>query len=537
MSTEDLEFEGEPRKRRPPFSPRRVWNLRWYLLTPLFIVGIGAFFVAEFWPVLYRSEALILVEGQKVPEQYVTPNVVSSLQTRLDSMMQKLLSRTRLQRLIEDFNLYPKERARMIMDDVIENMRKNISVEVVQAPGRGGAGDVTGFRIAYSAADPKGAQRVTNEITSLFIEESLRSRTQQSLSTTAFFESQLEEARKDLEQQEARLRLYKSRFMGELPEQQQANLQILSSLQAQLYAASGALARAEQQRVYLESLKSQYPRAADGTPVAMGAPKTISPARTAAETQLEQVRREYADAKTRYTDKNPIVVALKEQVEYWKGRISDMDKQAEAAEAAPKSVSKTAPVDTDLRLIDIESRLKSVITEIASNRKDEESIRERIKDIQSRINLTPAREQELADVTRTYENSRTNYQSLLQKKMQSELASNLEKRQQGEQFRILDPANLPGRAEGRMRVIGLGWALGFALGCGVIALRVVFDPVVHEKDDIALETDIPVIARLPVIPTQQETRRQMVWRIVEVAVVVVLIVASGAGVARGYLSS
>ncbi len=537
MSKEDFDFDDESGTRKRGLSMAYAWRLRWYALAPMFLFGIASFFLVEFWPALYSSEAFILVEGQKVPEQYVTPNVVTTLQTRLDSMTQRLLSRTRLQRLIEEFNLYQKERSRMLMDDVIDNMRKNVSVEVVQTKGRGAGGEVTGFRITYSSADPKMAQRITNEITSLFIEESLRSRTQQSANTTAFLVSQLEDARKDLEQQEARLRIYKARFMGALPEQQQANLQILSSLQAQLYAASGALSRAEQQRIYLESVKSQYPRAAGAVPDG-STTKAISRERLAAETQLEQVRREYVEAKTRYTDQNRAIIVLKQQLAYWERRVSDLDKKAEEeAVVTFNSPKPRVSTDTDMRLIEIDSRLKSIAAEIANYEKDEESIRQRIKDIQSRINLTPAREQELAEVTRTYENSRANYQSLLQKKLQSELASNLEMRQQGEQFRILDPANLPRKAEGRLRIIGLGWALGIALGCGLLAIRVVLDDAVHEKDDIATETDIPVLVRFPVITTRQEAWHRMFLRAAEVLTFLVLLALSGAGAVRTYLSS
>ena len=538
MTNEDLELLDEPRKTKPIVHAKYFWRRRWWVLAPLFLFGVSSYVVAEFWPVLYRSEALILVEGQKVPEQYVTPNVVTTLQTRLDSMTQRILSRTRLQRLVEDFGLYPKERARVTMDEVIEMMRKNITVEVVQSQGRNG--DVTGFRLAYAAGEPKTAQRVTNEITSLFIEESLRSRTQQSLSTTAFLENQLEQARKDLEEQEARLRQYKSQFIGELPEQQQANLQILSSLEAQLYAVSTASARADQQRVYLESLKSQYPQADESGKTQTTEDEPVAkrtPDRIAAENALSELRRQYIDAKGRYTEKYPVLATLKQQIADWERRIAQLDKDeaASASNTKPRVTVSTAPSTARSALAEINSRLKAIAIEIADYQKDEQNLRERIKDIQSHLNLTPVREQQLADVNRTYENSKANYQSLLQKKMQSELASNLEKRQQGEQFRILDPASLPHKAAGRLPIIVMGWGLGLALGVGLLAVRSLLDQTVRDKDDLVAQTDLPILIRLPVITTIREQRRREWRRFGEALTVALLVVAALAGAVRTYL--
>jgi len=222
---------------------------RWWLMAPLFICGFIAFGVARFWPAQYRSEALILVEQQKVPELYVTPNVVTDLQNRLQSMTQQILSRTLLQKLIEQSNLYPDLRPRMNMDEIADKMRQNIRIELVQAPRR--QDELTAFRIYFLYGSAQVAQQITNELTSLFIDENLQARGQQSVSTTTFLQNQLEQARQDLAQQEQSLREYKIRFIGELPEQKQTMLQALGSLQSQLDGTTAAIERAEQQRIYL----------------------------------------------------------------------------------------------------------------------------------------------------------------------------------------------------------------------------------------------------------------------------------------------
>src|SRR6266851_3823216 len=223
---------------------------------PFFLLGLSGFGVALSWPTRYRSEALILVEQQKVPMQYVTPNVVTDLQDRLQSMTQQILSHTRLQKLIEQSNLYPDLRQRMNMDEIVDKMRADIRIELVQAPRR--QDELTAFRIYFLYSSALVAQQVTNELTSLFIDENLQSRGQQSVGTTSFLENQLEQARQDLAQQEQHLREYKIRFIGELPEQEQSMLQMLGGLQSQLEANSSAIERSEQERIYLESMQSEY---------------------------------------------------------------------------------------------------------------------------------------------------------------------------------------------------------------------------------------------------------------------------------------
>ncbi len=488
------------------FEPKQpswqdYWDMamrrRWWLLGPFFLCGFLAFGVARLWPEQYRSEALILIEQQKVPEQYVTPNVVHDPQDRLQNMTQQILSRTRLRRLIEQFNLFPAERARLTMDEMIDKMRERIRIELVQAPGRSGA--LTAFRINFSAGSPRVAQQVTNELTSLFIEENLRARTQQSVSTTDFLQNQLEQARKDLAEQEERQRQYKMRFLGQLPEQQQSNLQILSSLEAQLRAGTDGLERAEQQKIYLESMQTEYQRMQRSfeersqNALAAAAPERPSDA------AIRDSKKQLTEMETKYTPRHPDVLRLKQQV----GRL---EAQA-AAESEPAGGARTKPgaagaaAGLEPASAEVQSRLKAVGSEIESHRKDSQEVRQRIRQFQARLDLTPVREQQLAEVSRSYENARQYYQSLLQKKLQSELATNLERRQQGEQFRILDPASLPQKASqpNRMSILLVGWALGIGAGLALTALLEITDKTLRTEIDVSQSIALPVLVHIPVL--------------------------------------
>ena len=524
-------------------GPRRdylkmVVRCRWHILVPIFACALLGCVVARLWPPTYLSEAMIIVEQQKVPEQYVTPNVVANLQTRMDAMKQQILSRTRLQRTIETFGLYPRERARMAIDDVVDKMRKAITVELVPTPGR--PGEVTGFRISYASDRPATAQRITNELVSQFIDESLRLRAQQSESTTEFFESQLEGARRGLESQEESLREYKLRFLGELPEQEQGNLQILSSLQAQLYTAGGALERAEQQKTYLQSMMEQYralstPAGQSRAARLLGLPQSEdSKALEALDAQLLDLRTKLAQAEAKFLPMHPEVVELKGQIADLERTQKAMAKQAQAKSGANQVAAAAGDAATSveggLNSLETASRLKALDVEITNHKINIAKLEQQISEIQSHLKMMPVREQQLADITRTSENARTQYQSLLQKKLQSELANNLEKRQQGEQFRILDSASFPQKPLGRIKIIGAGWFLGLAAGIGLTLLLEILRPAIHGEKDV----DLPASLRLFTIPTiqspQEELRLRWVHRMEFVTGVLLLLASLGASI-------
>src|SRR5580698_993290 len=254
----------------------------------------------------YQSSTLILVEQPTMPKDYVTPNVNDDLQERLQSITQQILSRTRLLHIIDQFSLYGGEHAQQSPDEKVERMRKDINIELV----RDARNMITAFNVYYTSRDPHLAQQVTSELTNLFINENLEVRQQQSEDTTQFLENQLESARKDLADQEDRIRQFKGQHVGEMPGQLSSNLAILQGLQSQLQTAEESLNSARQQRVYLQSLADQYRslqgpvKSSDGTPVGL----------PAIDQQLQKLRAQLADLSSRYTDQHPDVRKLKEEI-------------------------------------------------------------------------------------------------------------------------------------------------------------------------------------------------------------------------------
>src|SRR5580692_1165707 len=239
----------------PEHYLRLIVHRKWLVLGVFAAISAGAVVYSHFLPNVYTSETVILVDPQKVPDSYVKSTVTGDVRNRLSTLSQQILSATRLQRIIETLNLYPEDRKRLAREDIITRMRADISVQVVSD--FGASQDFQAFRITYSGKDARLVAQVTNELASLFIEENLKAREQQATGTTEFLQNQLQESRKDLEAQEAKLKQYKLMHLGEMPEQQSADLQILGQLQSQLQLEGDALSRAEQSKLVLQTMQSQ----------------------------------------------------------------------------------------------------------------------------------------------------------------------------------------------------------------------------------------------------------------------------------------
>jgi protein tyrosine kinase modulator len=512
---EDL--EDKPSEKPDLKQYRNLAHRRyWYFVFPFFVGWLVLFTASWLLPPLYRSGTLILVEQPTVPQQYVVPNVSGDLQNRLDSITQQILSRTRLVHIIDGLHLYPKERNRLTPDDLVDRMRKDIDIELVRSPERD---ELTAFNVYFSARDPHVAQAVTSELTNLFISENLEVRQQLSETTTQFLESQLQEARANLSEQEKRVRDYKDHHLGELPSQLESNLQILAGFQNQLQAEEDALGRARQQNTYLESLLSQYRTVQSALATTEAAPEGLP----AIDQELDRLHAQLADLTSHYTERHPDVKKLKEQIaatENMKRQIA-ADLQAKATKAgSDRNPDSLAAQYGDARqispMMEVQSQLKANQIEIANRQETIKELKQKISDYQGRLNQTPVREQQLADLTRDYEQSKANYDSLLAKHNQSALATNLEKRQEGEHFRILDPPSLPTKpySPNRFKLTCIGLFAGFVLGAGSVAGAELTDDRFYSEKELKKLVPVEVLTEIPVIATPQDVKRRrwLAWR-------------------------
>lgn len=457
-------------------------------------------------PSRYRSNMSILVEQPTMPRDYVTPNVNDDLQSRMQSLAQQILSRSRLLRIIDQVKLYSD--GRLTPDDKVDRMRKDIEIEMV----RDNNGRVNAFNVSYQSRDPHLAQQVTSELTNLFISENLEARQQQSEGTTNFLERELEAARKTLSDQEEKVREFKGQHVGEMPGQLASNLQILSGLQAQLQNQQDALNTAKQQHVYLQTLADQYRtlqssgKAADGTTVGL----------PAIDAELDRLKAQLADLSSHYTDRHPDVRKVKEQ-------IAKTEKMRVQLTAAPKD--KSAPTDADdttgmdparaSMLAQVQSQLRSNQVEIANREHSIAALTGKIEEYQGRLNTEPIREQQLADLTRGYEQSKANYDDLLKRKNESAMATSMELLQQGERFSIIDPPSLPVKPDypNRMKFCTIGLALGLALGFVVAGIFEFMDDRIYDEKELQKLLHTPVISEIPALTGASEERneRRRLW--------------------------
>jgi succinoglycan biosynthesis transport protein ExoP len=486
-----------------------AYRRRWYFLGPLFVGWLVVWGVSWLLPSVYRSGTLILIEQPTVPSQYVVSNIASdNLQDRLQSISQQILSRTRLMRIVESQNLYAENRQRLTPDEAVERMRKDIEIGLVHDRDQ-----LTAFNVYYSSRNPNVAQQVTKELTNLFISENVQARQEQSENTTQFLESHLEEARKSLSEQEEKIRVFKDQHLGDLPGQLQSNLQILSGLQGQLGGEQDALNRAKQQNVYLESVLGQYRsvqkpgKSADN--VSMGLP--------ALEQEIEKLNSRLADLSAHYTDLHPDVRKVKEQIakaERMKQQITEDLKAKASAPATDDSSTLSPKSEAEIREVspmsELQSQLKVNRIEIANREHSVQELEGKIIEYQARLNREPVREQQLADLTRDYDQSRANYESLLKKRNDSELATSLERRQQGEHFRILDPPSFPVKPyfPNRLKLSAIGLAVGMVLGGLVSAGAEMMDDRLHTEKELKELLPVDVISEIPAITTPDEDRKQ-----------------------------
>ncbi len=509
-----------------------VRRRRWQFLMPFFCGWLLVWGASWLIPSTYRSGTLILVEQPSVPEKYVVSNVDSDIQHQLDSITQQIMSRTRLLRIIDSLGLYAQERKHKSPDDLVERMRKDIEIELSHGDDR----KLSAFNIYYASRDPKMAQTATSELANLFITENIEQRQKRSENTTSFLQDQLDQARAKLAEQESKMRVFKDQHLGELPTQTQSNLQILAGLQSQVQANQDALNRAKQQNAYLESLINQYRAMGSASKPGEGGPVGLA----AIDKELDQLKAQLADLTSHYTDKHPDVRKTKEQIARAESRRERMiaDMNSRASSSSPETAA-TTPLDPkSAPLLELESQLKANRLEIANREAEIKDEQAKINQYQGRLNMAPVMEQQFADVTRDYDQSKADYESLLAKKNQSEMSTDLEKTQQGERFRMLDPPNLPARPykPNRLLLCGAGLAVGFVFG-GVFAFsQEKLSGKIYSEREIKKLVPFEVIAEIPPIESleEQSSNRRSAWIAGVAAVAIVGFILLGSAVTYLY---
>jgi polysaccharide chain length determinant protein (PEP-CTERM system associated) len=478
-----------------------LWHWKWLVVLPCLAGALGAFAYARTLKDIYRSESVVMMTPPRVREDLVKSTVRATLADRILTISQQIMSRTRLEGIITDLNLYPEDRRTGLMEDVVERMRKDVSVDVVR-------GDA--FKVAYVSESPVTAMKVTERLAGLFIDENLKDREDLAQGTSQFLESQLEDAHKRLLDEEKRLEAFRRANAGQLPSQAQANLAAINSAQLQAQRLQDSVTRDRDQLALIERQIGDMtsPEAIAAEPKVDGASGTVSGGSTAQ--QLEAARAELRSMELRLKPEHPDIGRMKRLIATLEQKAAAEALEAPVSpEVEPQRPKTKAELAQAIRLREMGITADHLRRSIKANEAAVDRVRATIAMYQQRLDAAPSRETEMIEVSRNYDTLQKLYASLLAKSEESKMTVNLEERQVGQQFTILDPARVPARpfSPNRIRIYALGAFGGMAVGLGMVFLIVYRDDSLKTDEDVTGALALPVLALVPLMQTVSDRQR------------------------------
>lgn len=492
---------------------RRKW---WVILTTT-AVFVTTLVTAFRLPNVYHSETVILVDPQKVPDNLVPATVNTTAADRLATVKQEIMSPTRLKQLLDETNLHAEERRDGKTDKVILKLQKGITLDIADP----GGFRATAFKIGYTAENPSEAALVPNHLARMVIQSKVQASQDQSEGTAAFLDTELQETKKNLEAKEAEMGRIKTTFLQELPESKQFHLEALTTLRTQLLASQDRVNRAQQDKVYLQSMMGKTNTTVDLDADATGA---ASPD----EAEAQKLETHLAELRSRYGAAYPDVRKAQNELDKLKAKIAEQKKNAPATPEPPRTGHQATrnPV--------VEAQLTKIDEDIQEQTKVQKTLQEQIDFHSSKLEREPIFEQQLAALMRDYDMLRTHYNRLLDKKLTADMYSALVNRQEAERFEVLDSAPVPTQPFGPNRFLYCLTALvgGLFAGIGLMILREITDQSIREEREAASILDKGVLGGIPLIVSDQQVRRHRLFATVAVAMTV--FVSSGLGVAVSY---
>jgi polysaccharide chain length determinant protein (PEP-CTERM system associated) len=466
---------------------KRVLRKYWWITPFLTIVLTSLAFIATLiLPKKYTSATSVLVEQPVVPYDLVKPVVTMDLNQRLASMKAQLLSSSRLQPMIDKFNLYPELRGKVPSEEIVYKLQKAIDVELL-TPMAGAIGrQPPGFQVSVTYDNPRTAQRICQEITSIFIAQNSSQRINQATETTDFLSGQLEEAKQRMDEQDARLAQFKRQYLGSLPEEEQTNLSLLTGLNTQLEAAMQSLNRAQQDKAFTETMVTQQE-----ANWKMSAAGGSSPDNQ--EAQLANLQDQLTNLLTRYTPEHPDVMKLKAQIEDLKKRL--------AATPAPTTMAASTPgkQHEPAQIQQLRAKIKQDDLNIADLTRRQNQIQDQVHLIQGRVQASPMVEEQFKELTRNSQAATDFYNELMKKRANSAMATDLEHREQSEQFKVLDAPSIPSSPSFPKvpLFVGGGFASGLVISLALLYALAMMDKAMYSESDVEKYLKLPVLTSVP----------------------------------------
>jgi len=462
---------------------RRYWWIPTALTAVLAAAGLAASLVL---PKKYTSSTLVLIEQPAVPTDLIRPVITDDLSQRMASMKAQILSRSRLEMIVNKFNLYSQQRMTMHMEDLVDRLKSTINVELIEPLQGSSNREPPGFNVSVTFDNPQLAQQICQEITSMFMEQNATNRVDKSNKTTQFLTEQVEEAKQKLDEQDKKLAQFKSEHLVALPEQEQTNLSLLAGMNTQLDATTQALTRAQQDKTLNETLLGQQEANWRTSQTGQQNPESQ-------EQQLTVLQDQLSVLLTKYTPEHPDVIKVKSQIEDLKKRMA-VEPTPKAQPSVAQLALREPPSIQQLR-----TRIKQDEMNIADLTKRQAQIQDQIRGVQGRLQASPVVEQQLKELTRSYQTASDIYNDLLKKRENSAMARDLEHEQQGETFKVLDTPSLPSSPSfpKKSLFVGGGAGAGLALSLGLLYILALTDKALYSERDVELCLKLPVLASVP----------------------------------------
>ncbi|MDY6953084.1 MAG: GNVR domain-containing protein [Thermodesulfobacteriota bacterium] len=537
----ELDIKGLVRRRKRIF------------LVSFLAILVPALLIAFLLPPIYLSQSTILIEDQQIPREYVQTTITGYVEERLQIITQRIMSRSRLMEIMDRFNLYADMRERHTTEEILQKMREDINLQTISADvmdkrtGRPTVATIA-FTLSYEGKTPATVQKVANVLTSLYLEQNLKTREEMASTTTTFLQQELDALKDEMEDVESKISAFKKAHLGELPEFSNLNMEAMAQLQRELDRAEMRMGSFEEQEILL---RAQLANIEPMRPIVTEEGKTVMPPHE----RLKHLRLQLLSLQSSLSDKHPDVMRLKKEIEQLEAQVqvsetssekvkrlealnSDLEtlraklgpkhpdvvkvskevevleKELEAAQPREESQILAAENPDNPAYVNLKTQLQTIALQKKNLMEEKLRIQKELDRYQARIERAPLVEKEYHELARDHENAQFKYKELMHKLMEAKLAQGMEETQRGERFTIIEPAQLPEKPykPNRLAIILIGVVLALGAGVGLAAVRESLDTSVKTPEELGRITGVPVLSVISLMESGQEVRARRIKR-------------------------
>ena len=484
---------------------------KWSLIIPAVVIFLGACVVARVLPSIYQSKATILIVEQDVPVDFVRTTVTSYAEQRLQTIYQRIMNFSRLQEMIDSFNLYPELKKRWNIEQIVEKMRGDIILELTGSDVLGKSTsrrneNAVAFTISYEGKDPMAVQQVVSKISYLFLDENIRVREKQATDTLQFLKGEMDRISENLSDLDSKMAVLKQGHFNELPSQLQINIGNLNQAENDIDRLNEQLNSLKEKEGYLQVQLA-------------GIPKRIEESETN-NTRLDELKMQLVLLQSRFSDQYPDVIKTKAE-------IAELEKQTNNSTGTSKNPGHSDHPPDNPTYITLAAQLSGIQTDMVSVKRQIKEANKMANIYRQRIDNTPKVEEAYNAILTQRDNTQAKYNDLMRKHMEAKVAQGLEKEQKGEHFILIDPPRFPEKPfkPNRLKILLIGFVLAIGSGIGLTTLRELNDHSIRDSDSLALATSFPVLGSIPEIVTEEDIRRKKKKQILITIVLVFGVVA------------